>query len=48
MSRENSNQEGDEEMIDTSSQPKLPDVEEVKLDRTISQEDHDKLEKDIE
>jgi len=34
-------------MIDTSSH-QLPDVEELKLEKTFSQEDHDKLEKDID
>lgn len=44
-------EEGDEDetmMIDTSSVRDLPDPEELKLSKTISQEDHDKLEKDIE
>lgn len=43
--------EGESMMIDTSSAPKnleLPDPGELKLNKTISQEDHDKLEKDIE
>ena len=35
-------------MIDTSSVRDLPDPEGLKLSKTISQEDHDKLEKDIE
>ena len=44
-------EEGESMMIDTSSAPKnleLPDPGELKLNKTISQEDHDKLEKDIE
>jgi len=34
-------------MIDTSSSL-LPDPDSLHMDRTISQQDHDKLEKDIE
>lgn len=35
-------------MIDTSSVRDIPDIEAPKLTKTISQEDHEKLEKDIE
>lgn len=42
------NDDNETMMIDTSSVRELPDPEELKLNKTISQEDHDKLEKDIE
>jgi len=45
-SQEDEEQKEESFMIDTSSQP--PSPSDVKLDRTISQQDHDKLEKDIE
>jgi hypothetical protein len=50
LSKENSKEDGAaaEDIIDTSSLIQIPDADELKLGRTISQEDHDKLEKDIE
>jgi hypothetical protein len=45
-SQEDEEQKEESFMIDTSSQ--LPSPSDVKLDRTISQQDHEKLEKDIE
>lgn len=50
VKEEGEDEDGNDEtmMIDTSSVRELPDPEELKLNRTISQEDHDKLEKDIE
>ncbi len=53
MSREQSvdSQNAEVHMIDTSSTKHALDeldIEQIKLEKTISQQDHDKLEKDIE
>ena len=48
IKEEDEEDKNDSMTIDTSSVRDLPDPEELKLNKTISQEDHDKLEKDIE